>query len=236
MVPGADGIDPHALVGQRQRGDAGQLVHAAFRDVVGHLVGNGHDRVHRRHVDDRATALLDHAPGHRLRHQEHALQIDAQHPVEVLFLQLQEVGGLDGPGIVDEDIDTAERLDRGGNHGLDLRLVANIALNDARRATGVSDRPLDIGGGIHGHVGNDHACALGGECLGTGTAYPLRRPGDNNRLVLESHVCSFPVFQACRRADNPHSALDSGVTPSRTTRKRVHRVLMAATFYRDHLL
>jgi hypothetical protein len=99
------GVDAHAVVGQRQRHHAGELVDATLADVV---AGDGGDRqraVDRAHVDDGPTGgavsiprvgrLAGHCAGHGLPHQKSALEVDAQDGVKVGFCHFEEISGLE---------------------------------------------------------------------------------------------------------------------------------------------
>jgi hypothetical protein len=55
--------------------------------------------------------LLDHVARHCLSAQEGAFQVDAHHPVEIGFFQIQKISGVNDAGIVDQCIDGTEGID-----------------------------------------------------------------------------------------------------------------------------
>ena len=67
----------------------------------------------RRDVDDAAIALLDHRRHDRFAAEERAVEVDAQHlaPFFVVRVPHRFVDACDA-GIVDEDVDLSERLER----------------------------------------------------------------------------------------------------------------------------
>ena len=90
---------------------------------VAFLAGDGGD------VDDAAVFLLEHRRHHRLAADERPVEIDAQHLapfVEVGFPhRLVDAGDA---GIVDEDVDLAERLQRVVAGLLDRGEIGNVDL------------------------------------------------------------------------------------------------------------
>jgi len=65
--------------------------------------------------------------GNRLAAKEGSLQIDVQHAVERLFVEVEEVRLVDDTGIVDEDIDVAELVERCGEEVVDMQPVGDVA-------------------------------------------------------------------------------------------------------------
>ena len=141
IEPGPDGVDADAVRGERQRHHLGELVDAALGHRIGHLVGDGEDGVDRGHVDDgtRRSArgdALDHVPRHRLAAQERALEVGADHPVEIGLVEIEEIAADEHAGIVDQRIDAAERIDRCGDQVVDVEPLADVAGDEAHRAIG----------------------------------------------------------------------------------------------------
>ena len=60
------------------------------------------------------------------------LQIDPQHGVEIGLADLQELGGLDDPGVVDQDVEAAECRERLIDQALRLPGIADIGLDELR--------------------------------------------------------------------------------------------------------
>ena len=73
-----------------------------------------------------------------LRAEERAARVDLVHQVEALHRRVERAGEADRRGVVDEDVDAAEALDRRGDRRLDLRLVADVGRDRERLAAGRS--------------------------------------------------------------------------------------------------
>src|SRR5206468_4719935 len=84
--------------------------------------------------DDGTAALArHHRPSRGLRAEERPLEIHVEDEVPVLFAHLEERdAGIDA-GVVDEDVQAAERLHHAPQHLLDLRQARYVA-RDERRA------------------------------------------------------------------------------------------------------
>ncbi len=67
-------------------------------------------------------------PGNRLGAQERALQVDRQHPVEIVFLKIQEIRSDDDAGIVDQNIDITERIQRFSHQIAHVQAFGHIAM------------------------------------------------------------------------------------------------------------
>jgi hypothetical protein len=132
----------------------------------------------------RVGALFDHLPGGGLSGEENPLQVDLDHPIEVLLPQLEEVAGVDDAGIGDHRVDPPEGRHRGCDQGVDLGLVTDVAGNeDGVRAAG-----LNLLGGLfaalHLHVRQHHLRAFRGEALCAGQADSGGGPGHDGHLVF----------------------------------------------------
>ena len=68
----------------------------------------------------RPRALREHVPPGRLRQVEDGVEVDAQHVVPVLRRVLRRGCAADGAGVVDEDVEPAELVDRLGDRGAEL--------------------------------------------------------------------------------------------------------------------
>ncbi|MHC2413494.1 hypothetical protein ACVJGC_006085 [Bradyrhizobium diazoefficiens] len=169
--------------GQRDRGDRGQLLHAALRHRVGRKRRDRQQRVHRGHVDDDpAAALRDHLPGSRLHAEEGAFQIDADDFVEFLFGDLEDVPVAGDAGIVDHDVEPAELLHGGRNELVDVGALGDVADDGAQ---GI--RPPKLGGRRGEALGinvRDHDLdAVVQESLRAGLADAACRAGDGGDLA-----------------------------------------------------
>src|SRR5262245_47092310 len=85
--------------------------------------------MHRTNVDDfprpSALAKVTHS---RLRHKEHALEVDVQNGVEIVFRHVPEVRALLKTGIVHKDVDLAESRDGLVNESPSFRNLPYICL------------------------------------------------------------------------------------------------------------
>ena len=71
--------------------------------------------------------------GNRLAAQERALEVDAQHAIEIGFLEIEELAAGEDAGIVDQHIDAAEGIDGGGEQVVHVEPFADIAFDEADR-------------------------------------------------------------------------------------------------------
>ena len=129
-----------------------------------------------------------HLPGGGLTGQKHALQVDPQHPVEVVLLEIQEIAGVDDPGIGYGTIEAAEGGHGGVDQGVDLGLIADIAGHEERiPATGLDGLgDLLALGGID--VAQDDLGPFRSETLCAGPTDAHGRARHDRYLVLEAHV------------------------------------------------
>jgi hypothetical protein len=100
---------------------------------------------------------------------------------------LRQRGELVGAGVVDEDVDPAERLLRLGEQAADVGRPGHVGLHregPAALARDLGDDP--VGPLLAGGVVDDDGRALGGQLLCDGGADPLGRAGDNRDLSRES--------------------------------------------------
>ena len=125
-------------------------------------------------------------PRHRLAAEERALQVDAQHAVEILFRNIEEVAGRDDAGIVDEDVDLAAEIQRRGEEIGDVVAIADICAHETAGAE--RSEPLDRRrAGVGVDIRDDDPRPLGHEPLGDGIADPLGTAGDDGDPVFELH-------------------------------------------------
>ena len=122
------GIDADAFVGHCQRHHPRELVDAALADVVAGDAWNRQGGIDRAHVDDAARTGFCHFARHGLRHQKRTLEVDAQHGVKVFLGDGQKIASLENPGVVHQHINAPMGCHGRGHHGLDLRLVAHVAM------------------------------------------------------------------------------------------------------------
>jgi len=111
---------------------------------------------------------------HGLAHQERALQVDPQHGVEIRFGHVQEIRRLENAGVVDQHVDAAMRLHCLGDHRVDLRLVAHVAMHVEAAQFRRERLAVRV---VHVH---DHRLgAFAREAANAGLAYALGAAGDD---------------------------------------------------------
>src|SRR5262249_1304110 len=91
-------------------------------------------------------------------------------------------------GIVDEDVDPAEDIDRGLHRGVDVGALRDIAAHGNRR---VADRGRGRARGLPIDVDAGNAPAFPPQRGGTALAEARRCTGDERNLVVETHA-TFP--------------------------------------------
>ena len=106
-----------------------QQRHAEFRDEISDFSWNDFEIDRRRHIDDVAPLALDHVRKHGSGCQEGGSSIDGHDQVESFRRSLHNRLPPQGAGIVDQDVDTSEALDRPSHHRVDLIAVADVNLN-----------------------------------------------------------------------------------------------------------
>ena len=120
----------------------------------------------------------------RLAGEERALEVDAQHAVEIGLLQVEEVGGVDDAGVVDQDVERAERRDGVVDQLLDRARIADVGGDEA----GVGAERLGLGlPGRRVDIRDDDARALRDVALGDGEPDAARAAGDDRNLVRKPH-------------------------------------------------
>ena len=106
-----DGVHANAVSGKLERTRARQHLEARLGGAVVGSAESGALGAPRRDIDDSPRLPLLHPmPREGLRDQERSLQIGVQHRIPGGFVHVEyPVGGIQ-PGIVDEDVETAERI------------------------------------------------------------------------------------------------------------------------------
>ncbi len=116
-----------------------QVFHAALADGVAEVFRLGDDLMHARVVEDNPAAavsreeMADRLPGA----EERPPQVDPEDAVEIGGLDFVAGRRLLDSGVVHQDIQRAERLERPGKHGLHLVFLGNIRLNGQMFPSGV---------------------------------------------------------------------------------------------------
>src|SRR4029079_12289610 len=132
-----------------------------------------------RGVDDPAGPLALHHRDHGLAHQERALQVDVEIEVPRLTRAgLDTPAGRD-PGVVDEHVDPAERLDHLADDGLGARAVPDVADELAPAPPLPPERVGDVIEELRTHVRDHRDGAFAPEGLRDLAADAAARPGDD---------------------------------------------------------
>ena len=140
-------VDGDAFLDEPRRVAARQSFHAGLGGVVVHADGAGAARRTRGDVDDPAPLARPHHGQHGLRAQERRFQVDRDGAVEIVLGQIIDAAHDRDAGIVDENVDRAERgsdLFDHRSHGRRLRDIGRD--RDGAAAAGLD--PGDDGVGI----------------------------------------------------------------------------------------
>jgi hypothetical protein len=124
--------------------------------------------------------------------QEHALQVDPQHGIEIGLADLQEVGGLDDAGVVDQDVEATERRERPIDQALCLAGIADVGLDELHPTAVCPDRLGRALAAFGIDVADDHGSGFGGEGLDAGMADAVRTAGHDHHLIRKAHFALPP--------------------------------------------
>src|SRR5262249_27812037 len=116
--------------------------------------------------------------------EERALQVHAQHAIEVGFGEVEEVRGMDDAGVVDENVEVAEGAAGVCDHALGALGVADVGSEEARVAERASGGLT--GGGLD--IGDGDLRAFGEVAPGDREPDAARAAGHDGNLVLEPHA------------------------------------------------
>ena len=128
------------MPGALHREGAGEAEEACLRRRVARLPEAAQRARDRGHVDDPAPAAFAEMRPHRLCAVEGAREVDAQvalPELRRLVVELRRV--VERAGVVDEDVDRAELLDRTRDRGVDLRAIGDVAADGDRLAPEPAD-------------------------------------------------------------------------------------------------
>ena len=143
----------------------------------------------RRHVHDRPTASFEHGRDLVLHREEDAREAHAQRPVEVREVEVRKgCRHVSGAGVVEGDVQTAERRQRGANECLHRCGIADVGGDDQC----FSARLLDLCGHAREGVavpGGEHygRSGLPEYTGGCGTDAPARA-GDDRHLSVQQPI------------------------------------------------
>ena len=167
IVRGQSALTAMPLAAQLAGKPEHEQAHAELGDRVGGVRREPallHIERRRKHQNVRIGGPLE-MRDRQLRDDEGAARVDRVHEIEPLDVGMLHVGEVDGAGIVDENVDAAERCDRSLNRARNLLLVADVDGERQRAAArGLDlgrrgmDRPRQlrvgqVGLGDHGNIG-----------------------------------------------------------------------------------
>ena len=175
---------------------ARQADHAGFRCTVTGEANIAQQARGGPGIDDGAAARLQERGNGVLHAQPHALQVDGDLAIELLFLEIEDIrpGDADA-GIVEQDVEAAALLDGLLHQGRHIRRAAHVGAHIEAalahllfnaRAVGVID------------IGDDHARALPGEQLGRCLAHARCAARHDRHLAIQSAHCASPWLKVRR--------------------------------------
>ena len=133
---------------------------------------------------------LHHVAGGGLRSDESAAQIDREHTVEILELQVKEIAADGDAGIVDENVEPAEVRDSLFHRAPGVFRLRQVRLDEVRanrRRGGLALFRVEIG--------DRNLCAVGDITLRDCAANALRAAGDERDPVVKP-ACHVPFLLA----------------------------------------
>ena len=133
-------VDAHAMRRPLARKVERQVVHGALGRRIREHARQRHDARHRPDVDDRsALAGLDEVFAEHLTPEEHALQVDADDAIELVFGDVEKRGRRVDAGAVDDDVDAAGALQDGAEQRFDFGFAGRFCGVKPRAAAGRLD-------------------------------------------------------------------------------------------------
>ena len=175
---GVDPVDADAVLAELG-GEQPHLVRlVGLGRAVGDVVRSGEHAVLAADVDDVAAhPLVDHHPCRLPGDEERALGHHVVLEVPVVLGRLEQRLGDRQAGVVDDEVDAAERQHRLGERGADLLGIGDVD-GDRHGDVAVADLGRDPLGRLGVDVGDDDARSLGGEAVGDGPADARAGTGD----------------------------------------------------------
>ena len=138
--------------------------------------------------DASAPALGDHAPGRLLATEKHAFQIVAEDEIPILLGHVDDGRLANQPGIVDQDVESAQPRVGFGESPRHLVGEADVALNGVDLSAA---KPRDLVGNllrfVQVKVKDRHFGSFPGKRFNNGSADPGGASGHNRFLALQFH-------------------------------------------------
>jgi len=128
-------------------------------------------------------ARARHGPRHGLAYEERALEIDAQHGIEIRLGHVQEVRRAEDARVVYQHVDAPMGRQHLGHERFHLRLVAHVAAH-VERAELLRQRLAACVVHVHDH----RLGAIGREAAHAGLADALGAAGDDADAALQAEV------------------------------------------------
>ncbi len=190
---GRDEVGRDAVRASGGRETASESDDRRLRRGVGEVVGQPEDPGRGRH-DDAAVALFDEVGPRCARRVERSADVHGEMPREVVGVGLGEPRPPDDAGVVDQDVEASEALDRRVHERLGAGLGGDVAAVGDRDPAGGDDLVDDIGGRcgvgpdtLHraAEVVDDDAGPSVGEEARVGPADPAPRSRDDGDAPVE---------------------------------------------------
>ena len=158
----------------------GERVQRRLRRVVGRPERRErHAAENRRDVDDLAAAARDEMRRDRLHAVQRRLHVHGHHQVELLVGELEHRPGDAAAGVVDPDVDVAERLDRAIAQALDVAPPRDVGRHRDRAPAGTAGDLLQL---ALAPRGQRDPMSRGAELHGERRADAAARAGDDDVL------------------------------------------------------
>ena len=195
---GGDAVDRDAASAQLDGQVAGQELEAPLAGAVRRIAGEGEFLVYGADLDDLARPLLGEQVVHeRLRREEDAFEVDVQDPVIVRLRNLDEWGVLLDPGVVDEDVERPELLDRLIDQAAGLVGAGEIRLDQHATTAGRFDFGQRLSRlAVDVEIVDDDVRPLASQPDGDRPADPAAAARDHCPLADQSHRPSLPDCEA----------------------------------------
>jgi len=210
-VPGADDHGADAVAPQFHAKAFGEGANGEFRGAIERQPGQRNFAGDGTDVDDHASVPGAHLRDHELGYAEQGEEIELEQMTH--FVERRAPGGQvqAGSGIVDEDVDGAEAIERAIDHGSADFLAGDVAGRDERVMIGC--------GGAETGLGTRRKRELGArprEFGGARRADSFRSARDEDHFAVESHaraasLCVFKLVLIRRKRHNV--SMSSGLIP-----------------------
>src|SRR5688572_25091688 len=188
---GRDRVDADPLRAELAREALGEPVDAVLGEAI---VARAHPRRGRGLVHNRPAAALAHRAVARARTQERSVEVHVHEARVVAPVDLQqrvELHVAEDRGVVDQEVDAAERLDRALGHGPRRFGRADVDLDEDRLGAALPDLARDAFAVLLLDLGDHQARALPREPFRIGLADPAARTSHDRDLARDSIELHF---------------------------------------------